>query len=120
AEGDSWGTPTQWLDIARKVMGAIDLDPATNKGAQQIVKAAEFYTIADDGLSKRWNGRVWMNPPYSQPWVTKFCEKLVIHYEAGEVVQACVLVNNATDTKFGQLLLTHCSAVLFTSGRVVH
>lgn len=116
--GDSWGTPPQWIALAHDTMGGIDLDPATNAKAQETVGAAKFFTKEDDGLSKKWFGRVWMNPPYSQPLVTKFAEKLVTEIEAGNVTQACVLVNNATDTKFLQNMLKHCAAALFPSGRV--
>jgi len=116
--GDSWGTPAEWLDLARKTMGGIDLDPATNKEAQQTVKAKRFYTKDDNGIEQRWSGRVWMNPPYSQPLVTQFAEKLCASIESGDVTQACVLVNNATDAKFLQLMLSRCSAALFPRGRI--
>jgi phage N-6-adenine-methyltransferase len=116
--GDSWGTPPEWVDLARNAMGGIDLDPATNKEAQQVVKAKRFFTKDDNGLEQKWSGRVWMNPPYSQPLVTQFAEKLVASIESGDVTQACVLVNNATDARFLQLMLSRCSAALFPRGRI--
>ena len=38
------------------------------------VPATRKYTMADDGLTAPWEGRVWMNPPYSNssPWVRRF------------------------------------------------
>lgn len=38
------------------------------------VPARRKFTKADDGLTQPWEGRVWMNPPYSKPerWVDRF------------------------------------------------
>ena len=38
------------------------------------VPAIRSLTKVDDGLTTPWQGRVWMNPPYSEatPWVRKF------------------------------------------------
>ena len=40
------------------------------------VPAARKFTKADDGLNQPWEGRVWMNPPYSKPkaWADRFIE----------------------------------------------
>lgn len=116
--GDSWGTPPEWIDLARKTMGDIDCDPASNNEAQQVVKAKVFYTKDTNGLEKPWKGRVWKNPPYSQPLVTQFAEKLIAELDNGNATQACVLVNNATDARFLQLMLSRCSAALFPRGRI--
>lgn len=56
-------TPATIVDRARILMGGIDLDPASCEEANKTVKAGMIYTIADDGLSKPWHGRVFNNPP---------------------------------------------------------
>lgn len=118
AEGDSWGTPPEWIALARTVMGGIDTDPASNDHAQITVQAAQYFTAQDDGLAQEWRGRVWMNPPYSQPLVGRFADHLLAEIDAGRVTQACVLVNNTTDTQVGQKMLSQCAAALFPEGRV--
>jgi ParB family chromosome partitioning protein len=119
ATGNSeWYTPLVYIEAARQVMGRIDIDPASSDKANQIVKANAYYTPADDGRAKAWNGNVWLNPPYAQPLVSQFCELLVDKYQSGEIQQACVLVNNATETGFYQRMLQHCEAVCFIKGRV--
>ena len=113
-----WYTPIEYIEAARLTMGTIDLDPASCDAANETVKAKTYYTEEQDGLIQPWFGTVWLNPPYSQPLVSQFCDLLVDNYLKGNIKQACVLVNNATETKFYQNMLNHCSAVCFIKGRV--
>ena len=67
---------------------------------------------------EEWEGRIWMNPPYSVDLIGKFCEKLVLHFSKREIVEAIVLVNNATETAWFNELTQVASAVVFPRGRV--
>jgi phage N-6-adenine-methyltransferase len=113
---NEWYTPREYIEAARDVMGSIDLDPASCDTAQANVKARRFYTADDDGLSKKWNGNVWLNPPYGKDVIGLFAEKLVD--ESRRFDQAVVLVNNATDTAWFHRLASVASAVCFICGRV--
>jgi phage N-6-adenine-methyltransferase len=115
---NEWYTPPVFIELARDVMGSIDLDPATSAFAQETVLAETYFTKEDDGLSRPWSGRVWMNPPYEKGLIDQFIDKLALHFEAGNVEQFVVLVNNATDTRWFARLLEVASAVVFPTGRV--
>jgi len=115
---NEWYTPPEYIEAARAVMGGIDCDPASSDIANETVRATTYYTKETNGLDKPWGKRVWLNPPYSQPLVSQFAHALVDKVRAGEVKQACVLVNNATETKFFQTLLSVATAVCFRLGRI--
>ncbi len=115
---NEWYTPPKFIEAAREVMGGIDTDPASSKVANKTVKADTYYDTKEDGLEQEWGKTVGINPPYSQPEISQFCEALLLKLESGEVQKACALVNNATETAFGQKLLSVCDAVCFPSGRI--
>jgi hypothetical protein len=56
-------TPSLVVEPARRLLGGFDLDPASCPIANETVKASRIFTIADDGLSQPWSGRVFVNPP---------------------------------------------------------
>ena len=116
SDQNDWRTPRKFLDAARAVMGAIDLDPASGAEANVTVKAAKFYTEADNGLERPWKGRVWLNPPYGGE-ARLFTDRLLKEYQIGNVSAACLLVNShPTETKWFQELFAY--PVCFVAGRI--
>jgi ParB-like chromosome segregation protein Spo0J len=115
---EEWYTPPEILSIARKVMGGIDCDPASSIEANKGVKAEVFFSVKDNGLKQKWHGRTWINPPFCQPEVTQFSKAVVQKFHDKEISEACVLVNNATETDWAQTLMQSASAVCFPKGRV--
>ncbi len=110
-----WYTPAEIIEAARRVMGRIDLDPASCEFAQRTVKAERYFTAETDGLAQEWSGAVWMNPPYSKGVIGPFIAKLIA---SQGIEQAIVIVNNATDTKWCQSLFEWAEIACFTRGRV--
>ena len=70
---DDYYTP-KWVFDALGLQ--FDIDVASPVGGISWIPANQYFTLYDDGLAQDWNGRVWMNPPYSKPlpWIQKFIE----------------------------------------------
>jgi len=109
-------SPKDIILAAIEVMGEIDLDPcAEAKGARANVPARDHYTQKDDGLSKPWRGRVYMNPPYGNQ-VELFSRRLLAGVQSGEVPEAIALLAARTDTAWFQLFGD--APVCFVTGRL--
>lgn len=122
-----WYTPPEFIEAAREVFWSdlgdeteepITLDPASSSKANETVQAQRYFTKGDNGLEQRWDGTVWMNPPYSQPLVGQFVDKLLAELSTGNILSAIVLVNNGTETAWGQNLIAHSTAVCFPAKRI--
>ena len=70
---DDYYTP-KWVFDALGLR--FDLDVCAPPDGVPWIPCDKYFTVADDGLSQPWVGRVWMNPPYSEatPWVRRFIE----------------------------------------------
>lgn len=115
---NEWYTPVEYITAAHAVMGRIDLDPASSPEANAVVRARDFYTATNNGLQYRWLGKVWMNPPYASGLVNQFVRKMAEHVSSGDVTEAIVLVNNATETEWFRQLISVSSCVCFPRSRV--
>ena len=104
-KSDEHGTPHFLAKAAREVMGAIDLDPMSNIEAQKIIQAQNFHTKEDDGLTKPWVGRIWLNPAFSM--ADEAVAKLIGSYEVGVATEAILLIKAAPETKRHQSLAAY-------------
>lgn len=90
---NEWATPQDLFNSLNEEFG-FTLDPcATPANA----KCPKFFTIQEDGLSRDWDGVVFMNPPYGREigkWVQKAFESSL---NGATVV---CLVPSRTDTKW--------------------
>jgi hypothetical protein len=102
--GNEHYTPAIYIEAAREVLGEIDLDPASCAAANEVVKAKWYFTAKDNGLSRDWRPRVWLNPPYGGE-AGEFVKKLMGEMAEGKVFAAIALLNSAaTDTNWFQPL----------------
>ncbi|BAY84608.1 C-5 cytosine-specific DNA methylase [Calothrix parasitica NIES-267] len=110
---DRWYTPPYIVELVVQVLGEIDLDPCADDGKH--ISCKRHYIACDDGLTRQWEGRVFMNPPYSQPGV--WMEKLQAEIKLERVTEAIALVPAATDTKWLSPVLKS-QPVCFWTGRI--
>jgi phage N-6-adenine-methyltransferase len=106
---DKWATPPELVQQLEEEFGAFDLDPCCEP---HTAKAPTFYT--EGGLERPWFGRVFLNPPYSnpRPWL----ERAIKAKQNGHTVVA--LLPACTDTKwFHDAVLGHAE-IRFLRGRV--
>lgn len=102
-----WLTPPELV----KQLGEFDLDPCCPIDAP-FYHATNHYTIIDDGLSKEWKGRVYLNPPYGRG-MELWLEKLKQHGNG------IALIFARTETKcFFEHIWHDADAVLFVKGRI--
>lgn len=113
SDSAEWYTPQDVITRVERVLGAISLDPCAN--SEKTVPAKRHYTAEDDGLSQKWAGSVYMNPPYGReiaPWVEKLCGE----HASGAVREAIALVPARVDTEWFRMFRDF--AVCFLNGRL--
>jgi phage N-6-adenine-methyltransferase len=104
---DSWITPKHIIDQ----LGYFDLDPCASN-PQPWPCAKQSIALPDDGLAAKWEGSVWLNPPYSQVWT--WMHKLAYEHKRG-----IALIFARTETKgFFENVWRKADAVLFLKGRL--
>lgn len=111
---NEWYTPAEYIEAARRVMGGIDLDPASCAIANEVIRAEKFFSLEEDGLKKDWSGRIWLNPPYSRELIGKFVDKLL----ASDFEAAIVLTDAATETSWFSKLAQKAAVICFATRRI--
>lgn len=107
---DLWATPQSLFDQINEVYH-FDLDVCA---LPENAKCAKFFSPQDDGLSQRWVGTCWMNPPYGRA-IGKWVQKAYESAQAGATV-VCLLPAR-TDTAWWH---DYCmrGEITFIRGRV--
>lgn len=98
---DEWYTPPALV----KALGVFDLDPC----AGPMKHAKRNWT--ERGLERKWTGRVWCNPPFSDPapWV----KKMTLHNNG------IMLISANMKTAWTREAIKHASAALFPDKKIM-
>lgn len=105
-----WYTPPEII----RVLGVFDLDPCTSDIAWNFNNSADkYYTKEQDGMSQKWRGRIWLNPPYSKPLLWDFMEKMASHNNG-----IALLFNRTDSHRFHDVVFKNATAILFLYNRI--
>lgn len=104
-ERDTWLTPPELL----RALGRFDTDPCC---PPDMPWRTARRMLSSGGLEARWSGRVWLNPPYSDP--LPWLERLADHGSG-----TALLPNRSCETRWGQSVLLRSDLVLFMRGRLL-
>lgn len=110
---DHWATPWPVVHELEAEFGKFDLDVCCHADT---AKAAKFYTPAENGLIQPWEGRRWLNPPYSKvsPWL----ERAISETDSGRASLVVALLPACTDTRWFHGLVKDRAEIRFIKGRV--
>ncbi|MGN7710805.1 DNA N-6-adenine-methyltransferase [Agrobacterium radiobacter] len=111
ARTDEWLTPPSIID-ALGGPSSFDLDPCSPV-VRPWPTARQHLTVEDNGLTKPWSGRVWLNPPYSTSVIGLWLGRLA-HHDDGV---ALIFARTETDAFF-RFVWERAAAVLFLRGRI--
>lgn len=103
-----WLTPPSII----AALGPFDLDPCA-PAEQPYPTAARTFTKRENGLLQRWEGRVWLNPPYSKALLAKWLARMAEHDKGTSLIFA----RTETDA-FSRFVWDRATAVLFMRGRI--
>ena len=122
SESNEWYTPQKYITLVKRVIGEIDLDPASNEYANTRIGAERYFDIHTDGLKQEWRARtVFLNPPYGKLAHNKsqagaFLSKMIEEYYKMHFEEGITLVNAATGSSwFKQLWIF---PICFTDHRI--
>lgn len=105
---DEWYTPKEIIDS----LGEFDLDPCAPEKPLWPT-ATVMWNKHDDGLSRDWDGRVWLNPPYSRPLIERFVRKMAEHGNG-----IALLFNRCDNVMFHDIIFPTATAIKFLRKRI--
>ena len=109
-----WETPKDFFNELHKEFD-FTLDAAAS---HENAKLDNYYTVEENGLEQKWEGRVFVNPPYDRGirhWVEK------AYKESLEPYNECVvlLIPSRTDTRYWHdYIFGKASDIRFLKGRL--
>lgn len=103
---DEWYTPPEIIHA----LGEFDLDPCAARGWPT---AKNHIYKEDDGLSREWTGRVWLNPPYNRRLIEPFIRRMALHNNG-----IALIFNRMDIALWHEVIFPTAKAMLVLRGRL--
>jgi hypothetical protein len=117
SQKSDWNTPESLLKHVYAFWpDGVSLDPCSNSTSIVVASLRWDGSEGQNGLTKPWEGRVFVNPPYGRE-ITDWIEKIQCEVSARDC-EVLVLVPARTDTRWWHLAMKDCRAVCFLKGRL--
>lgn len=111
---DKWATPWPFVRQVEAYIGHnFELDVCASKRTK---KAPIFYGLEVDGLHTSWDGRVWCNPPYSNP--APWCRRAAKLTYNRKCPLAVLLLPPSVDTKWFHRWVLPFAEIHFVRDRI--
>jgi len=115
--GDFYTGPKYIEPMHELYGGPPDLDPASCREANDVIKARRFFSERENGLLQEWHGSIWLNPPFGL-W-NGWAAKALGEWHSGRVTQMCLLLSARSSTdKAVHPLIREADAIMVTNGRI--
>jgi phage N-6-adenine-methyltransferase len=116
SERDNWKTPKWLLDAIEENHGLIHTDPS--QGSSTSIGSLYNYNVDDNGLEQKWNGTVFVNPPFS--YKSDFLEKAVEEVEKDYCDTIFFVTPDGTDTIswWHEYIAEKANYIWFSKGRI--
>jgi hypothetical protein len=95
-----------------EALGPFDLDPCA-ADPRPWDCATRNICEAEDGLDVKWDGRVWLNPPFDRRLVGKWIGRLAEHGHGTALLHA------RTETEWFRICWQNATAMLFMAKRLI-
>ena len=113
---DDWETPQSYFDEINQEFN-FTLDAASSQGGGN-AKLPNFWSVDDDSLSQKWEGRVFCNPPYGRE-LRRWVEKAYLESQKDYCELVVLLIPARTDTSYWHdFIFNKADDIRFLRGRL--
>lgn len=118
---DDYWTPDGVFDVLAAEYGPFTLDVAASS---ENTRAPRYYTVATNGLTQSWEGRVWCNPPYGaipekSDGLLSWIERAITSTSTGTARTVVILAPCYTESRWYSKAIAHAHEIVHIRGRLV-